>query len=160
MVRGDVLCSPWHDVMNVGFIWFGVTLALGALLLGSRILPGRIGAAAVAVWCVSGLGSIGVGLVPVNENGSLHGLVALPVFLAQPTALLLAGLSLRALRPTLARATLGVAALSAVGVIGFAAILMVDGSAALGALERLALWPGYIWVGVIAVVSRPALPRR
>ena len=157
-VRGDVLCSPWHDVMNIGFIWFGVTLAVGALLLGSRILPGRLGAAAVAIWCVSGLGSIGVGLVPVNENGGLHSLVALPVFLAQPTALLLTALSLWAVRPTLARATLGVAALSAVGVIGFAAILTADSSTVLGGLERLALWPGYVWVGVIAV-SRPA-PRR
>jgi hypothetical membrane protein len=107
----------------------------------------------VAAWCVSGIGSIGVGLVPVNEDGTLHGLVALPVFLAQPVALLLVGLSLWATRPALARATLVVAALSAAGVVGFAAILVADGSAGLGALERLALWPGYVWVGVVAVSS-------
>ncbi len=154
-IRGDVLCSPWHATMNVGFIWFGVTLALGALLLGARILPGRVGTAAVAMWCVSGLGSVAVGLVPVNENGGLHGLVALPVFLAQPTALLLTALSLWAARPGLARATVAVAVVSAVGVLGFAALLAGDGSTALGALERLALWPGYVWVGVIAVLSRP-----
>lgn len=153
-VRGDVLCSPWHDVMNVGFIWFGLTLALGALLLGSRILPGRIGTAAVAVWCISGVGSICVGLVPVNENGGLHGLVALPVFLAQPTALLLTAMSLWAARPAVARLTLTVAGLSVAGVIGFAAVLAADGSAALGGLERLALWPGYIWVGVVAAVTQ------
>ncbi len=107
------------------------------------------------MWCVSGLGSVGVGLVPVNENGGLHGLVALPVFLAQPTALLLTALSLWAARPGLARATFAVAVVSAVGVLGFAALLAGDGSNALGALERLALWPGYVWVGVIAVLSRP-----
>ena len=139
--------------MNLGFIWFGMTLALGALLLGTRILPGRIGTAAVAVWCMSGLGSIGVGLVPVNEHGGLHGLVALPVFLAQPTALLLTAVSLRTVRPTLARLTFGAAGLSAAGVLGFAAILVLDGSAALGGLERLALWPGYVWVGVITAVT-------
>jgi len=153
-VRGDVLCSPWHTVMNIGFIWFGVSLALGALLLGSRSLPGRTGAAAVVVWCVSGLGSVGVGLVPVNEHGGLHGLVALPVFLAQPAALLLTALSLRATRPGLARATLVVAVLSAAGVVGFAALLAGDGSTGLGGFERLALWPGYVWVGVIAALSR------
>ncbi len=97
--------------------------------------------------------------MPVNENGGLHGLVALPVFLAQPTALLLTAISLRAARPALARLTLVVAGLSAAGVIGFAAILLVDGSAALGGFERLALWPGYVWVGVIAVVSRTLVRR-
>jgi len=160
MIRGDLLCSPWHTTMNVGFVWFGVTLAVGALLLGPRILPGTTGGAAVAVWCVSGLASIGVGLVPVNENGGLHGLVALPVFLAQPTALLLTALSLRATRPALARATLAAASLSAAGVFGFGVLLAVDESAALGAVERLAVWPGYVWVGVIAVVSlRPVRSR-
>jgi len=140
--------------MNLGFIWFGITLALGALLLGPRILPGRTGAAAVMVWCVSGLGSVGVGLVPVNENGGLHGLVALPVFLAQPTALLLTALSLRSGRAGLARATLAVAVLSAVGVLGFGALLASEGSTAFGGFERLALWPGYLWVGVLAASIR------
>ena len=153
-IRGDLLCSPWHTSMNVGFIWFGVTLAVGALLFGSRVLRGREGTAAVAVWCVSGLGSIGVGLVPVNEHGSLHGLVALPIYLAQPVALLLMALSLWAARPALARATLVAAALSAAGVIGFATLLAIDGSAGLGAFERLAVWPGYLWVGVVAALSR------
>ncbi|WP_255355476.1 DUF998 domain-containing protein [Aeromicrobium sp. Root236] len=155
-VRGDVLCSPWHAAMNAGFVWFGITLALGALLLGSRVLPGRTGAAAVLVWCVSGLGSVGVGLVPVNEHGALHGLVALPVFLAQPTALLLTALSLRGTRPGLARGTLAVAALSAVGAAGFGALLAGDGSTALGGFERLALWPGYVWVAVIAALTARA----
>ena len=160
MIRCDLLCSPWHVTMNIGFIWFGATLALGALLLGSRTLPGRMGASAVAVWCVSGLGSIGVGFVPVNENGDLHGLVALPIFLAQPVALLLTALSLWAVRPALGRATLVVAALSAAGVIGFAGILVADGSAALGAFERLAVWPGYVWVGVIALTPASRAPTR
>lgn len=139
--------------MNTGFVWFGLTLAVGALLLGSRLLRGPVGRAAVVAWCVSGLGSVGVGLVPVNEQGGLHGLVALPVFLAQPVALVLTGLSLRATRPALARGTLAVGVLSAAGVLGFAALLAGDGSGGLGATERLALWPGYVWVGVIAVAS-------
>lgn len=144
-IRGDVLCSDWHAGMNVAFIWFGLTLLLGALLLGRRVLPGPAGRAAVVLWCVSGLGSIAVGLTPVNENGTLHGLVAVPIFLAQPLALLLMGRSLRS------RSTVAVAGLSFVGVLGFAAVLLGDATSYVGAFERLALWPGYLWVAVIAL---------
>ena len=148
-VRGDVLCSPWHVGMNAAFIWFGCTLIAGALLLGRRHLPGRLGTASVALWCVSGAGSIGVGLFPVNAEPGVHGLVALPIFVAQPLAVLLAGLALRATRPRLARSAYVVAALSAVGAIGFGTVVGTDAST-IGALERLALWPGYVWVSVVA----------
>ena len=151
-VRGDVLCSPWHAGMNVAFVWFGCTLIVGAVLLGRRVLPGRAGTAAVVAWCVSGLGSIGVGLFPVNEDAAAHGLVALPIFVAQPLAVLLMGVSLRRTRPTTARLAFVVAALSTVGAVGFGFTVGSD-SAAIGALERLALWPGYVSVSVVAVGS-------
>lgn len=157
-VRGDVLCSPWHAGMNTAFVWFGSTLALGALLYGSRHLAGRAGTASVVLWGVSGLGSVGVGLFPVNEDATIHGLVALPIFVAQPAALLLMGLSLRRRRPMLARATFVVAAASTVGSIAFG-VLVGDDVAVIGTVERLALWPGYVWVSVVAlssVVSRDA----
>jgi len=138
--------------MNTAFIWFGCTLALGALLFGSRYLVGRTGRASVVLWCISGLGSIGVGLFPVNEAAGVHGIVALPIFVAQPAALLLMGLSLRASRPRLARATFVVALASAIGSVGFA-FLVGNDAAVIGAVERLALWPGYVWVSVVAVGS-------
>lgn len=160
-VRGDVLCSPWHAGMNTAFLWFGTTLALGALLGGSRHLPGRTGRAAVVMWCVSGIGSIGVGLFPVNEDPTIHGLVALPIFVAQPAALLLMGLSLQSSRPRLSAGAFAVAALSLVGAAGFGLLVGGD-SGAIGAFERLALWPGYVWVSVVAVTSivqRDTVPR-
>lgn len=152
-VRGDVLCSPWHAGMNAVFVYFGCTLVVGALLFGTRHLPGRAGAVAVGLWCVSGLGSIGVGLFPVNEDPAAHGLVALPIFVAQPLAVLLMGLSLRGTRPATARTAYLVAAASAAGAIGFAVTVGTD-SGVLGALERLALWPGYVGVSVVALVCR------
>ena len=151
-VRGDVLCSPWHAGMNLAFVWFGCTLVVGALLLGTRLLPGRSGAAAVAAWCVSGLGSVGVGLFPVNEDPTAHGLVALPIFVAQPLAIALMGVSLRSRHPRLSLASYVVSAASVVGAVGFG--LLVGGDAgAIGAVERLALWPGYVWVSVVAMSS-------
>jgi len=138
--------------MNVAFIWFGCTLAIGALLFARRYLPGRFGVISVVLWCVSGVGSVGVGLFPVNQDPTIHALVALPIFAAQPLALLLMGLALRDDRPRTARATHVVAALSAVGSIGFG--LPVGGdSSAIGAVERLALWPGYLWVCLVAAGS-------
>jgi hypothetical membrane protein len=151
-VRGDVLCSPWHVGMNAAFLWFGCTLALGAMLWGSRHLTGRLGRAAVVLWCVSGAGSIGVGLFPVNEQAGVHGLVALPIFVAQPMALLLMGLSLLPHRPGLARATFAVAAASTIGAAGFGVLVGGD-SPLIGAFERLALWPGYVWVSVVVLSS-------
>lgn len=155
-VRGDVMCSPWHTAMNAAFFWSGCTMIIGALLFGSRYLPGRVGAASVALWCVSGLGSIGVSLFPVNEDPVAHGIVALPIFLAQPAALLLMGLSLSGTRPRLAAGTLVVTAVSLVGAIGFGILAGTD-SDWTGAFERLALWPGYLWVSVVAVCSATGL---
>ena len=151
-VRGDVLCSPWHAGMNVAFAWFGLTLALGALLWGTRHLAGRAGRASVVLWCVAGAGSIGVGLLPVNEDPTAHGLVALPIFVAQPLALLLMGMSLRAARPRTATATFVVTALAATGSISFG-LLVGDDVAGIGAWERLALWTGYVWVSVVVLTS-------
>lgn len=146
-VRGDVLCSPWHAGMNAAFVWFGCTL-----LLGRRLLAGRLGAAAVAAWCVSGLGSIGVGLFPVNEDPTAHGLVALPIFVAQPLAVLLTSLALRHTRPRTAALGFVAAALSTAGAVAFGLTVGTDADV-IGAVERLALWPGYLWVSVVAVGS-------
>lgn len=151
-VRNDVLCSPGHAWMNAAFVWFGCTLALGALLWGASWLTSRTGRAAVAAWCVSGLGSIGVGLFPVNAEPTMHGIVALPIFVAQPLALLLMGLSLRASRPRLALGSYVAAATSVVGSVAFGAMVGQDVSW-IGAFERLALWPGYLWVSVLVLAS-------
>lgn len=151
-------CSPWHSGMNVGFVYFGCTLALGAVLFGAVVLgprpAGRMLKTSVVLWPISGLGSIGVGLFPVNEQPQLHTLAALPVFLAQPAALFTLGLALLTRRRRFAHATLAVATLSAVGTAGFFTLVLVDGSSGVGAFERLALWPGYLWVCVTAVTLR------
>jgi hypothetical membrane protein len=151
-VRGDVLCSPWHAGMNAAFVWFGCTLALGALLWARRHLPGAAGRAAVVFWCVAGAGSVGVGLLPVNEDPTAHGMVALPIFVAQPLALALMGVSLRRTRPALAAASFVLAATAATGAAGFG-VFVGDDVAIIGAVERLALWSAYVGVSVVAVGS-------
>lgn len=139
-----MLCSPGHAVMNAGFVWFGLTLALGGYLLAA---PGRW------LWVVAGLGSIGVGLVPVVESPGLHGLVALPVFVAQPIAVAVMAHRLRTESDARWRIAAGAAVVSIVGAVVFTAFVLLDVATAKGAFERAALWPAYLWVSCYAVTT-------
>lgn len=147
----EQICSPWHFAMSITFIYFGSSLALGAIVLRRARPPGALATASLALWIVSGLSSIAVGLVPVNLHPGLHTAVAVWVFAAQPLALVLLGLSLRPAYRRLGGMTILVGALSAVGSIGF--LLLLGSATGGGAFERLALWPGYLWVSVIAFAA-------
>lgn len=148
--------SPGHEAMNVVFVVFGFSLGLGAWLLRGSRPPGRLATVSLGLWVVAGASSIAVGLTPVDRHPDLHGAVAVWVFVAQPLALVLLGLGLRAGHPRFGRATVAVGVLSAVGAIGFLLLLRADSGA--GAFERLALWPGYLWVCVIAWTARVRRP--
>lgn len=137
------VCSPWHPLLNGAFIAFGLALAIGAVLLPRAWRPGRLGAAAVALWVVSGLSSIATGLVPLDVDLEFHTLLSLPVFLAQAIALLLHGLALRGRRLSVWAIVASV--LSVVGTAGMFAVTMQ--ATWHGAFERLALWPAYLWLG-------------
>lgn len=141
-------CSPRHALMNGSFVVFGVLLALGALLLAPR--TGRL---AAGLLVVSGLSSVGVGLAPVDQDAALHGLVATPLFVAQPLALLALAWVLRGHRAV----GLGIAATAVVTVVGAVGFVVADGGAGSGVLERLALWPVLAALAVVALTlaSRP-----
>ncbi|KRB78377.1 hypothetical protein ASE01_03630 [Nocardioides sp. Root190] len=155
---GAVLCSPWHGAMNAVFVVFGVSLALGAWQLRRVRPPGRAATASLVLWILAGVSSVAVGLTPLDRHPDLHAAVAVWVFGAQPLALVLLGLGLRAAYPRFGGTTVAVGALSLVGSVGFLLLLHSDSGS--GAFERLALWPGYVWVCVIAWCSRtrPSAP--
>jgi hypothetical membrane protein len=145
--------APW--VMNVAFVVFGLLQALGATELVRR---GGRHSLVGSLWLVAGLASVGVGLLPVDEHPTAHALVALPVFVAQPLALLL--------HPRLVTGT-------AVRVVGWAlAAVSVTGAGVftallgqwewVGAAERAAIWPAKLWLplAALAPVLGPLLPRR
>lgn len=138
------VCSPWHLLVNGAFIVFGVLMVLGVYLVRGWFQPGRVAIAAVVLWIVSGLSSIGTGLTPLDQALEVHALVSLPVFLAQPLALLLSGFVLHK-RRVLASWAFIAGAVSVVATVIFLGVLPA-GAAFGGLLERLALWPGYIWL--------------
>ena len=143
------VCSPWNPLLNGAFIAFGLALIVGALLLPRAWRPGRLGVAAVCCWVVAGASSIGTGLVPLDVDLELHSLVSLPVFLAQPVALLLHGLALRG--RALGTWALATAAVSLIGTIGLFAVTMLATWG--GLFERVSLWPAYLWLGVFGALA-------
>jgi hypothetical membrane protein len=147
---GDVaVCSPLNLVVNGAFVVFGVLMALGALLLRAWLPQGAAATTAVVLWVITGLSSTATGLVPLDRDLDLHSLVALPALITQSLALLVSAYVLRHRRGP-SRAALAAGALSLVGLVAF---LARTGSAELGGLfERLAFWPGYLWLPVLALV--------
>lgn len=147
-------CSSTPAAMNLAFVVFGALQALGAIMLlrhpaGRHRLVGSL-------WAVAGVFSILVGLLPVDEHPTAHTLVALPVFLAQPLAIVLHA-HLMPKGPTrTAGLALGVAAV--VGAVAFAVLL---GSPAwAGAVERTAIWPAKVWLLLAAVTMLRSDQRR
>lgn len=133
-------CSPWHALMNATFLVIGLALALGGGLLWT--LRDRAPRAAAVLLLVAGLSSAAVGLVPLDVDGELHSLVATPLFVTQPLALLLLTGWLFS-RHRVVALVLGVAGtVAAVGAVGFG--LAIATQAEGGLLERVALWPCHL----------------
>lgn len=149
-------CSSAPAAMNIVFVVFGVLQALGAVLLLRRSpLSHRVvGVRTVGtLWAVAGLFSILVGLLPVDDHPVAHTLVALPVFMAQPLAILLHA---RLVPQGATRAVgliLGVVAV--VGALAFAVLLGAPTWA--GAVERAAIWPAKVWLLLAAMTTTSPL---
>lgn len=136
-------CSPRHEVMNGSFIGFGALLAGGAWLSTKALGPWVTG-----LLVVSGASSVATGLAPLDQDPTLHAMAAMPLFVAQPIALIVLGVRTRRTQPRLGRALIATGAVTAAAAVGF--VVAPEGTAS-GALERLALWPvlfglaGFAW---------------
>jgi hypothetical protein len=138
--------APW--AMDLAFVGFGALQAVGAIPL-LRDPAGRARTVG-CLWVVAGLFSVGVGLAPVDAHPTLHSVVALPLFAAQPLAVLLHARWLTAGRVRAVGTALGVAAV--LGAVAFAVLLGADHWS--GAAERLAIWPPKAWLLLAAVRPR------
>jgi hypothetical membrane protein len=153
------VCSPLHATMNGSFIATGILTIAGAVLL-RRLWPhGRLAAAALVLWVITGLGKVAVGLVPENTNISLHLLAAFNIPVGCAAILLLSLAIRRAGRAVsiagIVLAALGLAgtALSTAGQFAGSALYLGLGA---GGMERVADYPGSLWVlmiGILAVLT-------
>lgn len=140
------VCSPAHALVNGSFVVLGLAMAVGALLLRSR-LPGRPATAATVVWVVAGLSSVGSGLTPLDRQLELHALVSVPAILLCGVATALTGVSLAAAD----RRWHGLTAAGVVSVCCGALMLVRLEVADGGLLERAALWPSFLALALVAV---------
>lgn len=146
------VCSPAHAVMNLAFVVFGLLRAAGAVLLRPRLGAGTWGVAAVCLWVVSALAAAAVGLVPVDQQPGWHVVAALPVFVLQPVAVLATAEALRrsgAASRAVARSGTLIGALTLAAAVAFG--LRLGSPTWVGGLERLVLWPAYVWLAVVAL---------
>ena len=144
-------CSSAPLLMNVAFIVFGLLQALGAApLLRQRGRTALVG----WLWVLAGLGSVGVGLLPVDAHPMAHSLVAVPVFVAQPIALLLHAWLLDP--GQVRRAGLALSTVALLGVVAFVGLLGADHWT--GLAERAAIWPAKLWLP-LALLATAGPPR-
>ncbi len=144
-------CSPWHAGMNAAFLVIGSLLALGAVLAARAVVRGAhsgLAGVGMGLLVVAGLSSAAVGLVPLDVGGDLHALVAAPVFVTQPIALLLLGaVALARGRRATGSVIVGCGLLATVGAIAFA-VSLATGDVG-GLYERIALWPCQVGVAAL-----------
>lgn len=143
------VCSPWHPLMNGAFVVIGAFLALGAVLVTQDLAGRRSTWIASLLLVVSGVSSLAVGLAPLDSQPEAHTLVAFPVFVAQPIALVLLGTAWRRVLPRVALGLLLAGLVAAAGGIAFAVTLVVGEPG--GLYERISLWSCHLGVALLGV---------
>jgi hypothetical membrane protein len=151
MYAGLPVCSPLHLLMNVSFVVFGVTMALGAWLLRRQYERTWLLAAAFGLMMLSGFGTVLVGLFPENTVNSLHIFGAFLGLGVGNVSVLLLGLGFRNIHPAVRWMTIfsAVVSLTAFG------LFVSDMHLALGrgGMERLISYPFTIWMIAFGVYA-------
>jgi hypothetical membrane protein len=149
---GTYVCSPLYGLMNASFIVAGLLTVAGVGLLRSMWPDTGPATVGVFLWIIAGVGKVVVGVVPENENLSLHLVGAFNLPLASVAILLLA-LTTRHTRLGMFGIVVAV-----FGLLGMAVSLFAPELLGAGGAERLAGYPGDIWLFVVGGAA--LLPKR
>ncbi len=145
---GADVCSPRHGLMNAAFIFLGVVMAVGSLLIYQEFTERKRLeqlAALVGFVCLSmaGLGSILVGLFPENTIGYMHITGAALAIGVGNIGVLVLGLGLT-LPEGLRNFMLLIGIFSTTALICFAC--HQDFGIGAGGMERIAAYPQTFWL--------------
>ncbi len=148
------VCSPLHTVMNGTFVVVGLLLVVGAVALRRAWPPRRLTSVGIVLLALAGAGQVLAGLSPEDANGGLHILGAPFGIPLPPIAILLLAASVGPVDRVVVvlSVTLGVA-----GVVALALMIAAPWLLGMGATERLAAYPTYVWtiaIGSIVLVRR------
>lgn len=168
LYRGAYVCSPRHDLMNAGFIFLGLVMAVGSLLIcqeftergGRQRLMARVGFSLLGL---AGAGSIVVGLFPENTVRDAHVVGAALAIGVGNLAILVLWLALP-LPAGLRRLMFFIGTVSIGALVLFASHRYLGIGA--GGMERVAAYPQTVWLirfgtyqfGTHRLPARPAAP--
>ncbi len=145
------VCSPLHEVFNVGIVLMGLLLILGTILMRTAYPARGSRTVGLALLVIAGFGAIGVGLSPEDVNLTVHTISA-------GTAFILGNLALIVLAFAMFRDTRwdGFRAYTLFsGIVGLVAFALfyakVWGPLGVGGMERLIVAPLLLWALVVGV---------
>ena len=149
MYAGLAVCSPLHLLMNLSFVFFGITMAVGSTYLLRQFERTKFTTLAFGLMMLSGFGTIFVGLFPENTINSLHMFGAILGLGVGNLSVLLLGLALKDIHPFMRAYTIASGMFSLVAFALFASeIFFIFGR---GGMERLISYPFTVWMVTFGV---------
>lgn len=148
------VCSPLHVVMNASFVASGLLFLVGVIALWKLWPDGSLARVGKVLLLLSGALKPLVGLAPENTNVGVHLLGALNLPLAS-IGILLVSLAIRPVRGGLGIFGVAMASLGLVGTVLSSASQYAGEAVTLGlgygGMERVADYPAFAWMVVVAV---------
>lgn len=155
--RGSYVCSPRHTVMNIAFVFLGVVMAIGSLLIYQEFTERRRAERVAAfigftLMAIGGVGAVLVGIFPENTMRTMHLTGAGLAIGAGNAAILVLGLVL-ALPESMRRYMLIFSTVSLTALVSFASGKYFG--IGQGAMERIAAYPETVWLIIFGLyISR------
>lgn len=145
---GHLVCSPRHGLMNAAFVYLGLVMASGSMLLHHEFTnrgrpERRASAAGFSCMAIGGVGTVLVGLFPENTNHVLHVTGAALAIGVANVGIFILGSVLR-VPGSMRRNMLLFSTLSVTALVLFA--LHRSFGLGAGTVERIAAYPETVWL--------------